>query len=160
MPVSANNPLKAPVSVLEVSIGSRRLGVQIDEVKELIQPAAVSQVPKTHPFTKGVFRLRDRIYPLINLPALFNEDAELSESEKEDCKYVLVKQESHIAGLFVHAIHDIAVLSENDLLADESLTALESAISCGYAQVQNQKLLILHVPQLVQYIKKLNQDII
>ncbi len=160
MPVLEQNQLTAPATILEVSVGSRHLGIRIEDVKELIQPSVVSQVPKTHSLTKGVFRLRDSIYPLIDLTAFLNESAPLTKDAEDDFKYVLIKQGNHIAGLFVHAIHDITTVSENDLLSDEPLSDEESLISFGFAQGKSHRLLILNAALLIPYIKDLNKAVI
>lgn len=160
MPTPEFTSIKMPASVLEMTVGNRRLGVLIDEVKELIQPAFVSHVPKTHPFTKGVFRLRDHIYPLIDLPVLFHQTDDYTGEEKDEWKYVLIQHIGHVAGLFVHAIHDIVTVNEDDILCDDLLTEEEAVVAFGYVQNAGEKLLLINIPHLVQYIKSLNQEVV
>lgn len=160
MPAPEFSAVQLPVPVLEVSIGDRKLGIFIDEVKELIQPASVSRVPKTHDFTKGVFRLRDHTYPLIDLPALFGEKNILTAEAMDEWKYVLVNYDAHINGLFVHAINNIITIDESHLLTEETLTVEEAQIAYGYIKIGNHNVLLLNVPSLISYIKQLNQAVI
>ena len=53
--------------IIEFSIGPVVYGINVAKVREVINPVAVTQKPNVHPFVDGIFTLRGKIMPLVNL---------------------------------------------------------------------------------------------
>ena len=58
--------------IVEFSIGSVNYGINVAKVREVIQRLAVTAMPQAHPYIDGLFTLRGRAIPLVNLPRCLN----------------------------------------------------------------------------------------
>lgn len=54
--------------IVEFTVGNVNYGINVAKVREVINLVPVTAMPQTHPFVDGVFTLRDRVIPLVNLP--------------------------------------------------------------------------------------------
>ena len=53
--------------IVEFSIGATTYGINVAKVREVINRVETTQIPSAHPFVDGVFTLRGKVIPLINL---------------------------------------------------------------------------------------------
>lgn len=54
--------------IVEFSIGPVSYGINVAKVREVINPLPVTKMPNVHPWVDGIFTLRGRVMPLVNLP--------------------------------------------------------------------------------------------
>ena len=54
--------------IVEFSIGGVYYGINVAKVREVIQRAPVTAMPQAHPYVDGLFTLRGKAIPLVNLP--------------------------------------------------------------------------------------------
>lgn len=54
--------------IVEFSIGPVCYGINVAKVREVINPIPVTKMPNVHPWVDGIFTLRGRVMPLVNLP--------------------------------------------------------------------------------------------
>jgi len=72
---------------LTFCLGSEHFGVEILRVREIIGLIAITPLPQTPPYVKGVMNLRGRIIPVIDLRQRFGLSA--ADATKETCVVVL-----------------------------------------------------------------------
>ncbi|NOT02626.1 MAG: chemotaxis protein CheV [Phycisphaerales bacterium] len=48
-----------------------RFGVNVAKVREILGPVPLTRLPQSHPAVRGVFRLRDGVFPLVDLRRFF-----------------------------------------------------------------------------------------
>ncbi len=72
---------------LSFCLGDEQFGVEILRVREIIGLLAVTPLPQTPPYVKGVMNLRGRIIPVIDLRLRF--DLSATDATKETCIIVL-----------------------------------------------------------------------
>ena len=58
--------------IVEFSIGHVNYGINVAKVREVIQRAPVTAMPQVHPYVDGLFTLRGKAIPLVNLPRCLN----------------------------------------------------------------------------------------
>ncbi len=58
--------------IVEFSIGKVNYGINVAKVREVIQRAPVTAMPQAHPYIDGLFTLRGKAIPLVNLPRCLN----------------------------------------------------------------------------------------
>ena len=68
-PSHAAPPHAEGVSLLRLSAGGEVLAVPIDEVREILQLATLTPLPRTPAFVRGVMNLRGAVVPVIDLAA-------------------------------------------------------------------------------------------
>jgi len=61
--------------IVEFAVGNVNYGINVAKVREVINLVPVTKMPNCHPYVDGVFTLRGRLMPLVNLPrCLGSED--------------------------------------------------------------------------------------
>ena len=58
--------------IVEFSIGKVNYGINVAKVREVIARAPVTAMPEAHPYVDGLFTLRGKAIPLVNLPRCLN----------------------------------------------------------------------------------------
>ncbi len=66
---AGGEPAQAPLSLLRMSVGDETLAVPIDDVREILQVARLTPLPRTPHFVRGVMNLRGAVVPVIDLAA-------------------------------------------------------------------------------------------
>lgn len=65
----ADHPGSEVVSLLRMAVGQEILAVPIDDVREILQVARLTPLPRTPAFVRGVMNLRGAVVPVIDLAA-------------------------------------------------------------------------------------------
>ena len=61
--------------IVEFAVGNVNYGINVAKVREVINLVPITKMPNSHPYVDGVFTLRGRLMPLVNLPrCLGSED--------------------------------------------------------------------------------------
>ena len=58
--------------IVEFSIGQVNYGINVAKVREVITCPPVTAMPQAHPYIDGLFTLRGKAIPLVNLPRCLN----------------------------------------------------------------------------------------
>ena len=58
--------------IVEFSIGDVHYGINVAKVREVITRTPVTEMPQAHPYVDGLFTLRGKAIPLVNLPRCLN----------------------------------------------------------------------------------------
>ena len=58
--------------IVEFSIGGVNYGINVAKVREVIQRTPITAMPQAHPYIDGLFTLRGKAIPLVNLPRCLN----------------------------------------------------------------------------------------
>ncbi len=69
------------LEIVEFKIGESYFGINVAKVMEIIPFSKVTHVPKAHPCVKGIFKPRENIITVIDLPKYLNIAPEEDESE-------------------------------------------------------------------------------
>lgn len=84
--------------IVEFSIGGVNYGINVAKVREVIQRTPVTAMPQAHPYIDGLFTLRGKAIPLVNLPRCLNV------TNGDDAKNIIVTEINN---------YDIGFLVEN-----------------------------------------------
>ena len=60
------------VEIVEFNIGEVNYGINVAKVREVITRTPVTEMPQAHPYVDGLFTLRGKAIPLVNLPRCLN----------------------------------------------------------------------------------------
>jgi two-component system chemotaxis response regulator CheV len=58
--------------IVEFNIGTVNYGINVAKVREVITRTPVTEMPQAHPYVDGLFTLRGKAIPLVNLPRCLN----------------------------------------------------------------------------------------
>lgn len=101
---------------LTFALGEERYGIEILKVQEIIGVSAITKVPKSPPFLKGVINLRGKIIPIVDLRLKLG----MAEKEYDDatCFIVvnaLIKNKSIAIGIVVDTVQEVISFEEVDI---------------------------------------------
>ncbi|MEG6585751.1 chemotaxis protein [Dendrosporobacter sp. 1207_IL3150] len=72
--------------IVEFHVGSVTYGINVAKVREVINVVPVTKMPQSHPYVDGMFTLRGRVMPLVNLSRC------LGEEEQSSAKNIIVSE--------------------------------------------------------------------
>lgn len=85
-------------------VGAEEYGLDIMRIKEIINPVAITPVPRAPEFIEGIIELRGAFMPVVDLRKRFELDAE---DPTRETKYVIVGLEGRIIGLIVDRVTEV-----------------------------------------------------
>ena len=96
--------------IVEFSIGAVNYGINVAKVREVIQRAPVTAMPQAHPYIDGLFTLRGKAIPLVNLPRCLNV------ANGDDAKNIIVTEiNNYDIGFLVENVSRIHRISWKDM---------------------------------------------
>ena len=96
--------------IVEFSIGKVNYGINVAKVREVIQRAPVTAMPQAHPYIDGLFTLRGKAIPLVNLPRCLNV------MSTEESKNIIVTEiNNYNIGFLVENVSRIHRISWKDM---------------------------------------------
>ncbi len=138
-------------------IGQDLFGVDILEVKEILEISTITQIPMTPNYIRGVINLRGSVVPIIDLAARLERQP--SEIGKHSCMILVsitVKSaqtqfaENHILGLLVDRVNEIMEFSaENILPAPDFGSEIRTEFIHAMGRVDNSFVILLALDRVL-----------
>ncbi|MBN2711066.1 MAG: purine-binding chemotaxis protein CheW [Planctomycetes bacterium] len=93
-------------------LAKEEYGLDVLKIQEIIGMMAITSVPQTPEFVKGVINLRGKVIPVIDLRLKFG----LPETEhtQETC-VIVVEVDSTLMGIIVDTVREVMDISEKDI---------------------------------------------
>src|SRR4051812_3681018 len=82
--------------IIEFAVGGIYYGINVAKVREIINLVPITQLPNTHPYVDGIFTLRGKIMPLLNLARCLS-----CEEETETPKIIVSEMNGYSMGFKV-----------------------------------------------------------
>ena len=96
--------------IVEFSIGKVHYGINVAKVREVIQRVPVTAMPQAHPYVDGLFTLRGKAHPLVNLPRCLNV------ASGEEARNIIVTEiNNYYVGFLVENVSRIHRVSWRDM---------------------------------------------
>ena len=96
--------------IVEFSIGDVNYGINVAKVREVITKTPVTKMPQAHPYIDGLFTLRGRAIPLVNLPRCLNVH-----SNEEPKNIIVTEINNYNIGFLVDNVSRIHRISWKDM---------------------------------------------
>ena len=91
------------VQVAAFCVGEQRYGLDIMRIKEIINPVAITPVPRAPEFIEGIIELRGAFLPVVDLRKRFGIEPTAMTREN---KYIIVSLSGRVLGLVVDKVID------------------------------------------------------
>jgi purine-binding chemotaxis protein CheW len=132
---------------LSFLLGREEYGIEILKVQEIRGYDAVTQIPNTPSFIKGVVNLRGKIVPIVDLRIKFN----LENIEYNEFTVVIVLNFSgRIMGIVVDGVSDVIALNQAQIEPMPSLvTGIDTQYIIGLATYEERMLILVAIEQLM-----------
>ncbi len=96
--------------IVEFNIGGVNYGINVAKVREVIQRIPVTAMPQAHPYIDGLFTLRGKAIPLVNLPRCLNV------TNGDEAKNIIVTEiNNYDIGFLVENVSRIHRISWKDM---------------------------------------------
>ena len=133
--------------IMEFTIDGDAYGINVAKVREIMMSEKVKKMPCSHPCVDGVFKPRDIVITVIDLPRYLN----LNDSEDRDKDLFIVTNfnKMHIA-FRVHSVVDITRISWSDMKKpDTTIYGGTDGVATGIAECNNRLITILDFEKVV-----------
>ena len=135
------------IEIMEFTINDNLYGINVAKVREIMLSAPVKPMPHVHPAVEGIFKPRDQVLTVINLPKyLTGVD---SEKQPKDLFIVTNFNKMYIA-FRVHSVVGISRISWRDIQKpDNAISGGKDGVATGIAQCGDDLVTILDFERIV-----------
>jgi two-component system chemotaxis response regulator CheV len=139
------------LEIAEFILGTQSFGINVAKIREFVpyDPEAVTKVPNSPPSMVGVFLLRGRTIPLINLKTHLGRTDDV-----ESAKPVVLVTEFNtlVNGFIIDAINQIHRLSWSDIKSLNPMLKKHTTRFTGTVNVKEKEILIMDLEYIVSEI--------
>lgn len=135
------------IEIMEFTIYGERYGINVAKVREIIMPEVVKPIPHSHPAVEGIFKPRDILLTVVDLPYYLSNNK--TERQTKDLFIITNFNKLNIA-FRVHGVVGISRISwKNIQKPDSTLTHGEEGVATGIAQCGSELVTILDFEKIV-----------
>jgi len=109
--------------IVEFSIGSVSYGINVAKVREVINVVPITVMPNVHHWVDGIFTLRGRVMPLVNLPRCLN-----TESTTKKHKVIVSELNNYYIAFLVDEVSRIHRISWKDMEPPPQISSSEMVV--------------------------------
>lgn len=129
------------LELVEFTIGDNTFGINVAKVTEIMPYTRITKVPNPHPCVKGIFKPRDQVMAVIDLPKYLNLPD--SVDEKKDFFIISNFNKLHVA-FEVQAVVGIHRITWADIeKPDDTIFGGQDGLATGVAKIDDQLVIIL-----------------
>lgn len=99
--------------------GNEYYGLKIQYVNEIIQIQAITSVPETEDYIKGLINLRGKIIPVIDVRLRFGQEAF---AYNDRTCIIVIQYNNMMVGLIVEKIADVVEIKDSDILPPPTIS--------------------------------------
>ena len=135
------------LEIVEFTIGENNFGINVAKVKEIMPYESVTKVPNSHPCIKGIFKPRDTIITVVDLPKYLG----MSEPETEKKNMLIIANFNKLNIAFkVHKVVGIHRISWTQIeKPDQTIFGAKEGLATGIVKLENKLIMILDFEKIV-----------
>ena len=135
------------IEIMEFTIDGNLYGINVAKVREIMMSAPVKAMPHAHPAVEGVFKPRDTVLTVVNLPKYL--DGAAAQKGEKDIFIVTNFNKMYIA-FRVHTVVGISRISWKDIQKpDSTVSGGDDGVTTGIAQCRGELVTILDFEKIV-----------
>ena len=135
------------IEIMQFTIYGELYGINVAKVREIMMAEHVKPIPHSHNAVEGIFKPRDILLTVIDLPKYLT--GRESEKKSRDLFIVTNFNKTHIA-FRVHSVVGISRISWTDIQKpDKTITYGEEGVATGIAQCDDKLVTILDFEKIV-----------
>ena len=131
---------------VECLVGQNRIGLSINQVREIIEPVQVTPIPHSHPFIKGIIQLRGEVLPVVDLKKMTGYT---SKDDGIDTKYIVSEFDGKTMVLEVSAVLQIERISFTEIETTTEMYAGETVPVLGVINRDDGIILLIDFEQAI-----------
>ncbi|MCI2107030.1 MAG: chemotaxis protein [Intestinimonas sp.] len=135
------------IEIMEFMINENLYGINVAKVREIMLSAPVKSMPHVHPAVEGIFKPRDRVLTVVNLPKYLT--GEETEHQPKDLFIVTNFNKMYVA-FRVNSVVGISRISWRDIQKpDDAVSGGSEGVATGIAQCGEDLVTILDFEKIV-----------
>lgn len=135
------------LEIVEFQIGESFFGINVAKVREIIPFSKITHVPKAHPCVKGIFKPRDTIITIIDLPKYLNIPKKEDETE---CLFIVAHFNKVSVAFQVHKVVGIHRFSWEQIeVPDSAIYGGVEGTSTGIVKKDEKLIIILDFEKIL-----------
>lgn len=128
--------------IVEFAVGPVTYGINVAKVREVINPVNVTKMPNTHPHVEGVFTLRGKVMPLVNLAKSLG-----GEQTSSNHKIIVSELNNYYVGFLVDEVSRIHRISWSEMEPPPSITNSDMVV--GIIKMPDKMVVLLDFEKIV-----------
>ena len=128
--------------IVEFSVGITTYGINVAKVREVINRVPVTQMPNTPPCVDGVFSLRGKVMPLVDLARVLS-----AKREKEASKIIVCELNNFHVGFLVDEVSRIQRISWSAMEPPPNVTNSEEVV--GIVKIADKMIILFYFEKIV-----------
>ncbi len=135
------------IEIMEFTINGNLYGINVAKVREILMSAPVKAMPHTHPAVEGIFKPRDLVMTVVDLPYYLSG----IETEKGPKDLFIITNFNKMSIAFrVHTVVGIIRISWKDIeKPDKAVSSGDEGVTTGIAQCGDSLISILDFEKIV-----------
>lgn len=135
------------IEIMEFTINENLFGINVAKVREIMLSAPVKSMPHVHPAVEGIFKPRDQVLTVINLPKYLT-DTEVEKQAKD--LFIVTNFNKMYVAFRVHSVVGISRISWRDIhKPDNAISGGTDGVATGIAQCGDDLVTILDFEKIV-----------
>jgi purine-binding chemotaxis protein CheW len=120
--LSQDVKVDSTIQVIVFNLGDERYGVEISQIKEIILPSQITNIPNVSSYIEGVLNLRGQIAAIINLRKRLGSEPK---NNDEHTRIIIIELNDAIVGVLVDSVSEVKYLSSKNIEEIPRLLALK-----------------------------------
>ena len=134
------------IEIMEFTIDDNLYGINVAKVREIILSAPVKVMPHAHPAVEGIFKPRDIVITVVDLPRYLSVDKEKSLKDL----FIVTNFNKMFIAFRVHTVVGISRISWTDIhKPDKTVSGGSEGVATGIAQCGKELVTILDFERIV-----------
>ncbi len=134
------------IEVMKFTIDGNLYGINVAKVMEIMMSAPVKTMPHTHPAVEGIFKPRDVVLTVVNLPRYLGHEV----ANQERDIFIITNFNKMNIAFRVNTVVGISRISWTDIQKpDKTINGGEEGVSTGIAQCNGELVTILDFEKIV-----------
>ncbi len=134
------------IEIMKFTIDDNLYGINVAKVKEIMMSAPVKAMPHTNPAVEGIFKPRDIVITVVNLPKYLGHDMDFRERDI----FIITSFNKMNIAFRVNTVVGISRISWVDIQKpDKAVNGGEEGVATGIAQCEGQLVTILDFEKIV-----------
>lgn len=135
------------LEIVEFKISDNTFGINVAKVREIMPYTKVTSVPNSHPCIKGIFKPRDSVMTVIDLPRYLN--LKVSEDETKNL-FIIANFNKLYTAFQVHSVVGIHRISWTDIeKPDSTLYGDKEGLITGIVKLSGKLIMILDFEKIL-----------
>lgn len=143
------------IEIMEFTISDSLYGINVAKVREIMMSAPVKSMPHAHPAVEGIFKPRDTVLTVVDLPRYLSSEADEEERELAKKKgpkdlFIITNFNKMNIAFRVHTVVGISRISWKDIQKpDKTVSGGTEGVATGIAQCGDDLVTILDFEKIV-----------